>query len=96
MSVLVEQVVCCKLTPLQIDLYNSYIKHYASKFLESEEVGKVNPSSLSAITQLKKLCNRKLLSYTSLSVGLYAQFANYMLHMYIYTRDAETRFVESV
>lgn len=58
--VVVEQVVCCKLTPLQTDLYNCYIKHYASKFLESdEESSKVNPSSLSAITQLKKLCNRK-------------------------------------
>ena len=55
----VEQVVCCKLTDLQTELYTTYTKHYAAKFVETEEQGK-NPSSLSAITQLKKLCNRKL------------------------------------
>jgi len=53
----VEQVVCCKLTDLQETLYRAYVNHYSSRL--DEESDRINPSSLSSITQLKKLCNRE-------------------------------------
>jgi len=54
----VEQVVCCKLTDVQMKLYKSFIssKSICNELSKSDKVG---VSSLSSITQLKKLCNRK-------------------------------------
>ena len=73
----VEQVVCCRLTPLQQALYKLFIESKATKCLLAKSGGAggggggrknggrggggVSASSLSAITQLKKLCNRMVL-----------------------------------
>lgn len=65
LPVKVEQVVCCRLTPLQTALYKLFTGSKVAKRLlsgsRSGGSGKVSASSLSAITQLKKLCNRTLL-----------------------------------
>ena len=57
--------VCCRLTPLQTALYKLFTGSKVAKRLlsgsKSGGSGKVSASSLSAITQLKKLCNRTLL-----------------------------------
>ncbi|XP_070562643.1 DNA repair and recombination protein RAD54-like [Ptychodera flava] len=57
-----ELVVCCQLTPLQTELYKRFV---ASKAAECKLTsnGKVSVSSLSSITQLKKLCNDPSLIY---------------------------------
>lgn len=54
----VEQVVCCRLTPLQLALYKSFVASQVSDAQVGEEL-KVTGSALSSITQLKKLCNRR-------------------------------------
>ena len=54
----VEQVVCCRLTPLQLALYKSFVASQVSDTQQQEEL-KVTGSALSSITQLKKLCNRR-------------------------------------
>ena len=76
LPVKVEQVVCCRLTPLQQALYKLFIESKATKCLLAKSGGAggggggrkngrggggVSASSLSAITQLKKLCNRMVL-----------------------------------
>ena len=78
LPVKVEQVVCCRLTPLQEALYKLFIESKVAKCLLAKSGqdtavggkarrrgggngrggGGVSASSLSAITQLKKLCNR--------------------------------------
>ena len=67
LPVKVEQVVCCRLTPLQTALYKLFTGSKVAKRLlsgsKSGGSGKVSASSLSAITQLKKLCNRTLLNF---------------------------------
>ncbi|XP_038067942.1 DNA repair and recombination protein RAD54-like [Patiria miniata] len=62
LPVKIEQVVCCNLTPLQNALYKQYVD---SKMRECTAASKGKPaaSSLSAITQLKKLCNHPALVY---------------------------------
>lgn len=69
LPVKIEQVVCCKLTELQAQLYTAYTKHYAARFLDSADLKKPNPSSLSSITQLKKLCNHPELIYDACQTG---------------------------
>ncbi|XP_030061735.1 DNA repair and recombination protein RAD54-like isoform X2 [Microcaecilia unicolor] len=59
LPVKIEQVVCCKLTPLQMKLYRHFLKQ--AKPAEELSGGKMSVSSLSSITSLKKLCNRKML-----------------------------------
>ena len=56
----VEQVVCCRLTPVQAQLYKLLVRSKAAKMelLKSKSSG-ISVSSLAFITQLKKLCNRK-------------------------------------
>ena len=55
-----EHVVVCKLTPLQVDLYKLFAKSTLAAGLEdTEESAKLSTTTLSAITQMKKLCNRK-------------------------------------
>ncbi|XP_072317853.1 DNA repair and recombination protein RAD54-like [Eucyclogobius newberryi] len=56
-----EQVVCCRLTPLQSRLYQHFLKQ--ANPLEKLQDGKINVSSLSSITSLKKLCNHPALVY---------------------------------
>ncbi|XP_055996293.1 DNA repair and recombination protein RAD54-like [Ostrea edulis] len=54
LPVKVEQVVCCRLTQMQSELYKLLVK---SKVFEVEHEEKTSASTLSFITQLKKLCN---------------------------------------
>ncbi|XP_045147837.1 DNA repair and recombination protein RAD54-like isoform X2 [Echinops telfairi] len=59
LPVKIEQVVCCRLTPLQTEVYRRFLKQ--AKPAEELCEGKMSVSSLSSITSLKKLCNRKML-----------------------------------
>lgn len=61
LPVKIEQVVCCKLSPLQAALYKKFVSSKAAKC--EIKNGKVSVSSLSAITTLKKLCNHPDLIY---------------------------------
>ncbi|GAA6083770.1 DNA repair and recombination protein RAD54-like, partial [Tachysurus ichikawai] len=61
LPVKVEQVVCCRLTPLQKELYKLFLKQ--AKPAETLQQGKISVSSLSSITSLKKLCNHPSLIY---------------------------------
>lgn len=47
---------CFRLTPLQKELYKRFLRQ--AEPLGSLEEGKMNVSTLSSITSLKKLCNR--------------------------------------
>ena len=57
----VEQVVCCRLTPLQTQLYKLFIQSKALRMelVKSKSGSGISASSLAFITQLKKLANRK-------------------------------------
>ncbi|NWW54510.1 RAD54 protein, partial [Pedionomus torquatus] len=61
LPVKIEQVVCCRLTPLQVELYKNFLKQ--AKPVEELKEGKISVSSLSSITSLKKLCNHPALIY---------------------------------
>ncbi|XP_060087745.1 DNA repair and recombination protein RAD54-like [Heteronotia binoei] len=61
LPVKIEQVVCCRLTPLQSELYKHFLKQ--AKPAEDLKDGKISVSSLSSITSLKKLCNHPALIY---------------------------------
>ncbi|XP_043941837.1 DNA repair and recombination protein RAD54-like [Protopterus annectens] len=61
LPVKIEQVVCCRLTSLQIELYKCFLKQ--AKPVEELKSGKISVSSLSSITSLKKLCNHPSLIY---------------------------------
>ncbi|XP_077573150.1 DNA repair and recombination protein RAD54-like [Stigmatopora nigra] len=61
LPVKIEQVVCCKLTPLQAELYERFLKQ--AKPVEALQSAKAAVSSLSSITLLKKLCNHPALIY---------------------------------
>uniref|UniRef100_A0A3P9Q656 DNA repair and recombination protein RAD54-like n=1 Tax=Poecilia reticulata TaxID=8081 RepID=A0A3P9Q656_POERE len=50
-----------RLTPLQIELYKRFLKQ--AKPTETLQEGRINVSSLSSITSLKKLCNHPALIY---------------------------------
>ncbi|GMH02698.1 hypothetical protein Nepgr_004537 [Nepenthes gracilis] len=58
------EVVCCKLTPLQSQLYNHFIHSKNIKRVFTEETKKSN--ILACITALKKLCNHPKLIYDSI------------------------------
>jgi len=60
----VIEVVCCKLTDLQRDLYNHFLKSKAARKLVS---GQKSVGVLPAITNLKKLCNHPKLIYDALN-----------------------------
>ncbi|XP_054345461.1 DNA repair and recombination protein RAD54-like isoform X3 [Pongo pygmaeus] len=59
LPVKIEQVVCCRLTPLQTELYKRFLRQ--AKPAEELREGKMSVSSLSSITSLKKLCNHPAL-----------------------------------
>lgn len=69
LPVKVEQVVCCRLTDLQTALYKRLISHYAADFMSVKGDSALSPSSLSSITQLKKLCNHPSLVYDKCAEG---------------------------
>lgn len=48
----------CRLTPLQTELYKRFLRQ-AKPMENLQEGGRINVSSLSSITYLKKLCNRE-------------------------------------
>lgn len=52
-----------RLTPLQKELYKRFLRQ--AEPLDSLEEGKMNVSTLSSITSLKKLCNRTYMCYFS-------------------------------
>ncbi|XP_020089943.1 DNA repair and recombination protein RAD54 isoform X2 [Ananas comosus] len=60
----IVEVVCCKLTPLQLELYNHLIHSKNVKRLISEETKQAK--ILAYITALKKLCNHPKLIYDSI------------------------------
>ncbi|XP_021339494.1 DNA repair and recombination protein RAD54-like [Mizuhopecten yessoensis] len=62
LPVKIEQVVCCRLTPLQTALYQLLVKSKAGD-PDMERDGRPTGTSLSFITQLKKLCNHPDLIY---------------------------------
>ncbi|ELV12696.1 DNA repair and recombination protein RAD54-like protein [Tupaia chinensis] len=61
LPVKIEQVVCCRLTSLQTELYKRFLRQ--AKPAEELREGKMSVSSLSSITSLKKLCNHPALIY---------------------------------
>ncbi|XP_035698266.1 DNA repair and recombination protein RAD54-like [Branchiostoma floridae] len=64
LPVKIEQVVCCRLTPLQTALYKHMVQSkLVQAQLDKSKSGKVTGSAFTAITQLKKLCNHPSLIY---------------------------------
>ncbi|KAK9804116.1 hypothetical protein WJX73_000321 [Symbiochloris irregularis] len=61
----VIQVVCCKMTQLQCDLYCHFLESNITRHLLNAD-GKRSAKVLSAITSLKKLCNHPKLIYDSM------------------------------
>ncbi|CAN9500784.1 unnamed protein product [Ophioblennius macclurei] len=61
LPVKIEQVVCCRLTPLQTELYRRFLSQ--AKPVETLQGDQIGTSSLSSITSLKKLCNHPALIY---------------------------------
>lgn len=61
LPVKIEQIVCCRLTPLQSALYQILVRSKATDIQVDGD--KVSASSLSFITQIKKLCNHPDLIY---------------------------------
>jgi hypothetical protein len=61
-------VVCCRLTPLQRELYSAFLQSTAARRLlaRAEGRGRGTAGVLSAITTLKKLCNHPKLIYDAL------------------------------
>ncbi|CAI9104342.1 OLC1v1002990C1 [Oldenlandia corymbosa var. corymbosa] len=63
----IVEVVCCKLTPLQSDLYNHFIHSKNVKRAINEEARQ--SKILAYITALKKLCNHPKLIYDTIKSG---------------------------
>ncbi|XP_038649942.1 DNA repair and recombination protein RAD54-like [Scyliorhinus canicula] len=64
LPVKIEQIVCCRLTSLQSELYKLFLKQAKPAIeMEQSHSGKMSVSSLSSITSLKKLCNHPALIY---------------------------------
>ncbi|XP_068599411.1 DNA repair and recombination protein RAD54-like [Brachionichthys hirsutus] len=61
LPVKIEQVVCCRLTRLQSELYKCFLRQ--AKPIQASPEGKISVSSLASITLLKKLCNHPALIY---------------------------------
>lgn len=65
-----EMIICCKLTPLQEGLYKNLIKNKTKDILKGELHGKeggMTGTTLSFITNLKKLCNHPQLIHDKCS-----------------------------
>ncbi|CAF0955238.1 unnamed protein product [Adineta steineri] len=61
LPVKIEQVICCKLMPLQVELYKKFVETGITELGASN--GKFSQSALSIITSLKKLCNHPALIF---------------------------------
>ncbi|QDZ25380.1 SNF2-like helicase [Chloropicon primus] len=57
------EIVCCRLTKLQEDLYRHFLDSKAAKAMIKQAKGKTSCKVLGAITALKKLCNHPKLIY---------------------------------
>eukprot|EP00795_Rhopilema_esculentum_P004315 gene4315-20520_t len=69
LPVKVEQVVCCKLTPLQVAMYKAFLNSKALKLqMAANQSSKMSASSLAFITQIKKLCNHPELIYDKMKL----------------------------
>ncbi|PKA56106.1 DNA repair and recombination protein RAD54 [Apostasia shenzhenica] len=64
----IVEVVCCKLTPLQLQLYKHFIQSKNIKHVISEELKQ--SKILAYITALKKLCNHPKLIYDTIKGGV--------------------------
>eukprot|EP00117_Sycon_ciliatum_P011307 scpid41895/ scgid12842/ DNA repair and recombination protein RAD54-like; RAD54 homolog len=73
LPVKVEQVVCCKLTPLQVALYELLVAGKAAdtcmQQTKSKSSSGLTGKSLAFITQIKKLCNHPALVYEKAASG---------------------------
>ena len=69
----VEQVVCCRLTKMQADMYKKMLK--SSDVLDALHSGEDGKSSLSSINKLKKICNHPILVYQNAKVRVAAPAA---------------------
>lgn len=70
LPVKVEQVICCNMTKLQMDIYQAFLNSDSlRRSLKSENGNKMSSSSLAAITSLKKLVNHPDLIYSECSQG---------------------------
>ncbi|XP_076069570.1 DNA repair and recombination protein RAD54-like okr isoform X2 [Oratosquilla oratoria] len=67
LPVKIEQVVCCPLTELQMEMYLQFIRSASAK--TDLSAGKLNTSALAAITSLKKLCNHPDLIWDKVQSG---------------------------
>ncbi|KAH9603101.1 hypothetical protein KSS87_010376, partial [Heliosperma pusillum] len=63
----IVEVVCCKLTPLQSELYNHFIQSKNVKRVINEQAK--HSKILAYITALKKLCNHPKLIYDTMKGG---------------------------
>ncbi len=63
LPVKIEQVVCCRMTPLQTGIYESFIQSDTIRRSLKSADNKMSSSSLAAITTLKKLVNHPDLIY---------------------------------
>ncbi|KAL8156238.1 hypothetical protein AgCh_001365 [Apium graveolens] len=63
----IVEVVCCRLTPLQVELYNHFIHSKNVKQVLNEEPKQAK--ILACITALKKLCNHPKLIYDTIRSG---------------------------
>ena len=59
----VVEVVCCRPSPLQIDLYNHFLASNAAQRVLSAASTKGKASALTAINALRKLCGHPKLIY---------------------------------
>ncbi|XP_023663173.2 DNA repair and recombination protein RAD54-like [Paramormyrops kingsleyae] len=67
LPVKIEQVVCCRLTPLQTELYKQFLRK--AKPVEKLQQGNISLSALSSISFLKKICNHPALIYDKCVAG---------------------------
>ncbi|KAK3091297.1 hypothetical protein FSP39_018741 [Pinctada imbricata] len=67
LPVKIEQVICCRLTELQSELYKTLVRSKVKDIQNQDE--KVSASTLSFITQLKKLCNHPDLIFDKCQEG---------------------------
>lgn len=59
----IEQVVCCRLTAVQMNMYKEFVSRVVKSGLADSAAAKGGFSSLAYITHLKKLCNHPGLVY---------------------------------
>ncbi|KAL3317948.1 DNA repair and recombination protein RAD54-like [Cichlidogyrus casuarinus] len=72
LPVKIEQVICCRLSESQSNIYKDFVKRKSKEFLQNASANgdsKLSVSSLASITHLKKLCNHPDLVYEKIFAG---------------------------